>query len=336
LTTRLIGPRLGLNHLYLKHEGLNPTGAFKDRAGALVAALALDASTPGVITASSGNASAAISAYCAASGLLCIVLLEPGNPPAKLRQTLLTGSQVIPVEGLFGRGPEAIRDLILAVASATSLYPGFVWAPVNPYILEGIKTLSYEIVARLPGVPDAVICPVGGGDMFAAQWRGYLELRRAGVIERLPRMIGVQSHSAPPLLDAFCQGLSRVKTLPQASSKISGINVPFSGDHALATAYDSKGLVVGVSDEEVLAMQRRLAEEEGIWVEPAGATPVAALAALRDQGEISAGDRIICVLSGAGFKDAELAAASATAVRQQPVVPFDAQAIASRIGRDFA
>jgi len=336
LTTRVIGPELGLAHLLLKNEGLNPTGAFKDRAGAMVAALALDAGAPGVLTASSGNASAAISAYCAASGLTCTVLLEPGNPPAKLRQTLITGARVIPVEGLFGQGPDAVRDLILAVAEATNLYPGFVWAPVNPYILEGIKSISYEIVARLPGAPDAVICPVGGGDMLAAIWRGFLELRQAGLIHRLPRMIAVQSNSAPPLLEAYRLNANRVATLPSASSKISGINVPFSGDHALAAVYASAGLVVGVTDEEVLAMQRRLAQEEGIWVEPAGAVPVAALATLSSQRDISGDERIVCMLSGAGFKDATLAEAASAAVRGQPVIPFDAPSIANRIASDFA
>lgn len=334
LTTRVIGPELGLDGLILKNEGLNPTGAFKDRAGALVAALALDAGARGVLTASSGNASAAISAYCAAAGLTCTVLLEPGNPPAKLRQTLTTGAQVIPVEGLFSRGPEAVRDLILTVAEATGLYPGFVWAPVNPYILEGIKSIAYEIVARLPGVPDAIICPVGGGDMFTAVWRGFLELQRAGLIGRLPRMIAVQSCSAPPLLEAYRQHENRVKTLSYARSRISGINVPFSGDHALAAVYASAGLVVGVTDDDVLAMQRRLAEEEGIWVEPAGAAPVAALATLSEQAAISGEAYIVCLLSGAGFKDAKLAEEASSAVREQPVVPFDAQRIANHIGQD--
>jgi threonine synthase len=313
----------------LKHEGLNPSGAFKDRTGAMVVALALDAGASGVITASSGNASAAISAYCAATGLKCTVLLEPGNPPAKLRQTITTGARVIPVEGIFSRGPEAISDLIIAIAARTNLYPGFVWAPVNPYILEGIKTISYEIVAQMPGVPDAVICPVGGGDMLAAQWRGYLELQRAGVIEALPRMVAVQSFGAPPLLEAFQQNAAKVPTLPTANSKISGINVPFSGNHALAAVYESVGSVVGVDDEEVYALQRRLAETEGIWVEPAGAAAVAALERLRDQGKVAADDTIVCIMSGAGFKDSKLAAETAAAIGGQPVAPFDAEAIAA-------
>src|SRR5579859_7389865 len=267
--SKRIGAKLGLPNLYFKHEGLNPSGAFKDRAGAMTAALALEAKAAGIITASSGNASSAIAAYSAAAGLKCIILTEPGNPLAKLRQTVATGAKVLLVEGVFARGPEALSDLLIALAERIGYYLGFVWAPVNPYILEGIKTISYEIAGQLSGVPDVVICPAGGGDMFAAQWRGYKELQRAGVIEQLPRMIAVQSVNAPPLVQAFESHLDRVATLPYAQSRISGINVSFSGDHALATLHESNGLAIAVQDDEVLAMQKRLALEEGIWVEPA-------------------------------------------------------------------
>ncbi|MEK9164908.1 MAG: pyridoxal-phosphate dependent enzyme, partial [Chloroflexota bacterium] len=255
IRSRKIGPALGLQNLFFKNEGRNPTGAFKDRAGALAAALALESGAGGVLTASSGNAASAISAYCAAAGLKCLILLEPGNPPAKLRQALATGARVVPVKGIFAHGPDALRELLLQVASQLNFYLAFVWAPINPYILEGIKTISYEIVARLGSAPDAVVAPVGGGDMFAAQWRGYLELKRAGVIAVPPRMLGAQSVSAPPLLEAFRAASARVPTLPYANSKISGINVPFTGDHALAAVRESGGAVVGVTDEDVFAMQ---------------------------------------------------------------------------------
>jgi threonine synthase len=314
----------------MKREGLNPSGAFKDRPAALVAALAQDSSADGVITASSGNASAAIAAYCAAARLGCTVLLEPGNPPAKLRQTILSGARVIPVDGIFRRGPEAVSELILAVAAKARLYPAFVWAPVNPYILEGIKTISYEVVAQLGAAPDVVISPVGGGDMLAAQWRGYLELRRARVIQSLPRMIAVQSSSAPPLYRSFQAGATSVATLPEASSRISGINVPFSGDHALRAVYESGGLVAVLDDDQILAMQSRMATEEGVWVEPVGAAAMAALEQLRDQGDVDPGDSIVCILSGAGFKDGELGGGAAEAISQSSVAPFDADAIVGR------
>src|SRR5579859_5189506 len=200
--SKRIGAKLGLPNLYFKHEGLNPSGAFKDRAGAMTAALALEAKAAGIITASSGNASSAIAAYGAAAGLKCIILMEPGNPMTKLRQTVATGAKVLLIEGVFSHGPQALSALLLTLGERIRHYVGFVWAPVNPYILEGIKTISYEVVNHLSGSPDVLIGPVGGGDMFAAQWRGYRELQRAGVIQKLPRMIGVQSISAPPLVEA--------------------------------------------------------------------------------------------------------------------------------------
>jgi threonine synthase len=297
----------------------------------MVAALAKDAGAAGVVSASSGNASSAIAAYCAAAGLKCIILMEPGNPAAKLRQTLATGARVVLVEGVFAHGPAALAEFLSEVAAQANFYLGFVWAPINPYVLEGIKTIAYEVAAALSGVPDVVVCPVGGGDMFAAQWRGYKELLRAGVIDRLPRMIGVQSESAPPLLEAVRSGAQTVATLPYARSKISGINVPFTGDHALNAVRESGGTVVGIRDEGAFAMQRRLAIEEGIWVEPAGAAPVAALARLLETGEIRADERIVCVMSGAGFKDANLAAGDAERIGNQKTTPFDVGGVVEQI-----
>lgn len=334
IPSRRIGPVLGLRHLYLKNEGLNPTGAFKDRAGAMAVALAQEAGAQGIVTASSGNTSSAMAAYCAAVGLPCIILLEPGNPAAKLRQTLATGAKVLLVEGIFSHGPEVLRDFILAVAARINYYPAFVWAPVNPYILEGIKTISYEIAARLPKDVSTslnIVAPVGGGDMLAAQWRGWRELHRAGVVAHLPRMHGVQSLSAPPLLEAMRTNADHVATLPYANSKISGINVPFTGDHALMAVRESGGGVAGVSDDDIFAMQRRLAVEEGLWVEPASAAPVAALSQLREQRAIHAHEPIVCILSGAGFKDARLAAEEAQAIGEQGTVAFDVKAIAEKV-----
>jgi threonine synthase len=327
IPSRRIAGRVGIKNLFFKHEGCNPSGAFKDRAGALAAALAQEAGAKGVITASSGNAAAALAAYAAAAGLECLILLEPQAPPAKLRQILLTGARVLPVDGLFSRGPDAAADLILRVAGKLSYYPAFAWAPVNPYLVEAMKTISYEVAAKLSGAPDAVVCPAGGGDLVTGQWRGYLELKRAGIIARLPRMIAVQSLCAPPLVEAFQKGIPRVITLPYANSKISGINVAFSGEHALGAARESGGAVVGVEDEDVFAMQRLMAREEGLWVEPVSAAAVTALRSLMAKGLIEKNDRVVCILSGAGFKDSQLSRAEAESISRLPPFPFDADAI---------
>jgi threonine synthase len=331
LASRHLGPSLGLEKLFFKNEGCNPTGAFKDRGAALVVSLALDACAKGIITASSGNAGAAIAAYSAAAGLNCILLLEPGNPPNKLRQALAVGARAITVDGVFSHGPDAIRDLIIALAENLDYYPAFVWAPVNPYILEAFKTISYEMVARLPGTPDVVVCPVGGGDLFSAQWRGYTELKHGGVINTLPRMIAVQSFNAPPLLEAFRSGVEKVVALPYANSKISGINVPFTGDHALAVIRESGGTAAGVKDSSVFKIQQRLGREEGIWVEPASAAPVAALEGLLSKGIIQKNEKVVCIMSGAGFKDTHLAQEESAAVNDLQPAAFDVESILARI-----
>ena len=331
LASRRLKQSLGLSRLYFKNEGCNPTGAFKDRGAALVVSLALDAGAKGVVTASSGNAGAAIAAYSAAAGLKCVLLLEPGNSPNKLRQALATGAKAITVEGVFSHGPRAIKDLIIALAERLEYYPAFIWAPVNPYILEAFKTISYEIVARLPGPPDVVVCPVGGGDLFSAQWRGYQELKRCGIIDTMPRMVAVQSFNAPPLLEAFRSGAEHVATLSYAKSKISGINVPFTGDHALAVIRESGGAAVGVEDDAVFEIQQRLGKEEGIWVEPASAAPVTALEGLLAEGIMQKDERIVCIMSGAGFKDAQLSQKDAEAISNRKPVSFDVGKIAEWI-----
>lgn len=329
LRAQRLGAQLGLERLWLKVEAGNPTGAFKDRAAALITALALEEGRRGVLGASSGNASSALAAYSAAAGLGCLILMEPGNPPPKLRQTLAAGAQVLPVEGIFSRGPQAAVDLLPRLAEELGYYLGFMWAPLNPLPLEGYKTIAYEVVHQLGRPPEAVITPVGGGDLLTGQWRGYGELAHLGVIPQPPPMIAVQAERAAPLLRAFRDGLEHVPTLERAESSVSGINVPYSGDHVLQAVRTSGGTVSAVSDELTLQAQHRLAALEGLWVEPAGAVPVAALPRLLAEGFLKASDTVVCVLSGAGYKDPRLAEAQAQAISRQEPLPYDPELILS-------
>lgn len=328
VASRRLGPSLGLRRLLFKNEGRNPSGSFKDRAGVVAARLAVEAGKKGLVTASTGNSAAAAATYCAASGISCLILLEPGNPPTKTRQILASGAAVIPVEGVFAHGQKGTQALIDQVADSLDFYPAFVWAPVNPYVLEGIKTVSYEVVARLGRAPDVVVCPVGGGDNLAAQWRGYVELQRAGLIDRLPRMVAVQSVAAAPLIRAYQAGADRVAAIDNPHSRLSGLNVPFTGEHALAAVRESKGTCIAVDDDEAFDMQARLAREEGVWAEPASSATVAALPHLLERGYVGPEETIVCFLSGAGWKDQELARAEAELLTSRAPVPFAAEEIA--------
>ena len=304
LRARALERALGLEELYLKNETLNPTGSFKDRGAVVAVARALAEAKPGVITASTGNAAASLAAYCASQGLACLVLSGAGSPPSKLGQALMYGGRCIRVEGLFDVEPQELSSLLVGLSGRLGMYLAFFWAPINPHLLEGMKTIAYETVAQLGGcAPDVVVCPVGGGDGLVGQWRGYQELLQAGVIQQLPRMVGVQSTGAAPLVRSFEGGFDRVAHIEHAQTVASGLQVSFSGDHALRAVRASGGAALAVEDADIISYQSLLARSEGLWAEPSGVISVAALPRLLSRGLIPAHERVVCVITGAGFKD---------------------------------
>jgi len=331
---------LGLPNLFLKNEAVNPTGSFKDRGAVVAIARALADGARGLLTASTGNAAAALAAYCASRRLPCLILFSQGSPLSKLGQALAYGAQCIQVKGLFDAEPQAFIHLLMDLSERLGLGLAFFWAPVNPYLLEGMKTISYEVGAQMQGeTPDVVICPVGGGDGLAGQWRGYQELQRAGVIHRLPRMIGVQPSGAAPLVASFQQGMDRVLPIGEARTIASGLRVTFSGDHALRAIRASGGTAVAVEDSQTLRYQGLLARLEGAWAEPSGAISVAALPSLMETGLIHPQERVACILTGAGFKDRhhDGVAAGATGAETPwtdgvPMAGFDLEEIEARAG----
>jgi threonine synthase len=323
---------VGLSNLFLKNETVNPTGSFKDRGAVIAVGRALADGMRGLLTASTGNAAAALSAYCASQRLRCMVLFSQGSPLGKLRQALAYGAHHIQVKNLFGGKPETFNQLLMGLSERLDLDLAFFWAPTNPYLLEGMKTIAYEIVAQIGGwVPDVVICPVGGGDGLAGQWRGYQELHRAGVIHRLPRMIGVQPSGAAPLVASFQQGADRVLPIEEAHTVASGLQSTFSGDHALRAIRASGGTAIAVEDSQILGFQRLLARLEGVWVEPSGTVSVAALATLVEADLIQPEERVVCILTGAGFKDQHHDGVGATAGDapdvEVPAAEFDLEEI---------
>jgi len=300
LRSKTICNELGLACLYFKDETQNPTGAFKDRGISISVGLALKTKSKGIMTVSSGNAATSLSTYAAACQLPCLVLVDSEASTPKLQQILVMGAQCIKVRGIFERGSEPLCELLSEVSHHLNYWPAFSWAPVNPYSVEGTKTIAYEC-AHI--TPDVVVCPVAGGDNLAGQWKGYKELYNAGVIEKRPRMIGVQPKGSAPLVSAFNRRENHVTPIAKATTVVTGLRTTFSGDHALKAVYESDGCAIEVDDRDTIRCKNRLARLEGIWIESSSAVTVAALPLLIESKFLDRYEKVICVLTGAGHKE---------------------------------
>jgi threonine synthase len=285
-----IGPTIGLDQLYFKYEGLNPSGSFKDRGMALATARAVEAGTRTLLCASTGNTSASASAYAAHCGLRAVVVVPAGGVAAgKLAQALAYGAAIVIVKGSFDRALKLVRQVAdePAVALVNS---------VNPYRIEGQKTAAFEIVEQLGRAPAELYIPVGNAGNITAYWRGFREFAtRSG--SSLPALHGAQAEGAAPLVRG------RPVTRPRTVASAIRIGNPASWTTALAARDESGGTIEAVSDAEIMAAHRRLAREEGLLVEPASAAGVALLIKKAADGTIGSGEPIVCVLTGHGLKD---------------------------------
>jgi len=296
---------LGLKRLHVKNEGENPTGSFKDRGMTVGVSKAVEIGAEKVVCASTGNTSASLAAYAAKAGLECIVLI-PSEKVAlgKLAQAVIYGARVLQIEGSFD---DALRAVVELAQSKTSFY---LLNSINPYRLEGQKTLAYEVWDQLGGrVPDTIIVPVGNAGNISAIWKGFQELNQLGLISNLPKMIGIQAEGASPIAEAFRKGLSRIDpvTNPETVATAIRIGSPASWKKALRAVRGSKGLMETVTDEEILEAQKLLARLEGIFVEPASASSIAGLKKLVEVGAVSREEEVMCVATGHGLKDPEVA-----------------------------
>jgi len=292
---------LGLPNLLLKNEALNPTGSFKDRGICISTAAAIESGAQGVMTISSGNGAASLATYAALCGLKCLVLVDSDASTEKIRQIRFMGAVCLQVKGLFEKGVEPLLSFVEELCGALDFQCAFSFAPVNPYSIEGSKTIAYECA---PFEPDVVVCPAAGGDNLSGQWKGYNELHTAGVLKKLPRMIAVQADGAAPLVEAFHSRAHKVKTLEKMNSDVFSLRTTFSGDHALKALYESGGYALTVTGAQCAEYRRMLAVMEGVWVEKASASVVAALPSLLAQGAIQEKEKVLCVLTGAGYKEA--------------------------------
>lgn len=287
---------LGCREVYLKLEGCNPTGSFKDRGMVVAIAKALEAGSRAVICASTGNTSASAAAYAARAGLEALVLVpERYVALGKLAQAIIYGAKVVMVDGNFDDALRIVREL-------SEKHPVTLVNSVNPYRLQGQKTAAFEVCDSLGGPPDILAIPVGNAGNISAYWMGFKEYRERGRIGHLPRMFGFEAEGAAPIV--------RGQVVPKPETVATAIRIgnPASWKLAVAARDESGGLIDCVSDEEILDAYRLLSGREGIFVEPASAASVAGLRKLVSRGEVDLREsRVVCVLTGNGLKDPDTA-----------------------------
>ena len=302
--------------VWLKYDGANPTGSFKDRGMTLAISKALEEGAKAIVCASTGNTSASAAAYAAKAGLTCAVLVPKGKVAVgKMAQTLVHGARVLEVEGNFDDSLELAKDL-------AERYPVTLVNSVNPFRLQGQKTAAFEIVDALGRAPDLHFVPVGNAGNISSHWLGYSEYLADGVIAEPPQLMGFQAQGAAPIVRG-----EPVKD-PQTIATAIRIGNPASWDKAVAAATQSEGAIGAVTDREILAAYRRLARE-GMFAEPASAASVAGLLHVHAEGKLPSGATIVCILTGHGLKDPEWAIAGAA---NPVVVKPDPAAVAAELG----
>ncbi len=287
--------------VYVKYEGLNPTGSFKDRGMTMAISKAVENGARAVICASTGNTSAAAAAYAARAGLECVVLLPAGKiARGKLAQAFMYGARVVAIDGNFDDALRLVREIgqndIVAIVNS-----------INPHRLQGQKTAAFEIIDSLTDAPDIHILPVGNAGNISAYWMGYQEFHAAGRATKLPRMVGFQAAGSAPIFH------KRIIDSPETLATAIRIGNPASWALAETAISDSGGCIDIVSDEEILAAQQWLAAKEGIFVEPASAASIAGFfkclsnepCAACPVARIAPGSVIVCTVTGHGLKDSE-------------------------------
>ena len=303
--------------IWLKCEGFNPTGSFKDRGMTMAVSKAVEAGSRAIICASTGNTSASAAAYAARAGVRAFVMVPKGAIAlGKLSQAAIHGAKVLTVDGNFDQALTIVRRI-------AEIHPVTLVNSVNPFRLEGQKTAAFEVVDQLGRAPDYHLVPVGNAGNITAYWRGYREYHQAGVIKELPRMIGFQAAGAAPIYE------NRVIEEPRTVATAIKIGNPASWGPALEAMKDSKGWVDVVTDEEILRAYRMLAREEGIFMESASAATVAGLIKTVKAGRVEPGSTLVLTLTGHGLKDPDTALESAS---RPTSVPAEIDAVLQQLG----
>jgi threonine synthase len=297
--------------LYFKYEGLNPTGSFKDRGMVMAVAKAMEEGSQTIMCASTGNTSAAAAAYAARGNLNCIVIIPNNNIAlGKLAQAIIYGAKVIAIEGNFDRALEIVREI-------TAKHPITLVNSVNPYRIEGQKTAAFEVCDQLGKTPDYLAIPVGNAGNITAYWKGFKEYHALGKSQALPKMIGFEAEGAMAIVKG--EPIANPETVATAIR----IGNPASWQGAVNAANESGGQINYVTDEEILCAYQTIASTEGIFAEPASAASIAGVFKLHREGYFKPGDSVVCVLTGHGLKDPNIAIKTVDA---EPLVVQDTEA----------
>ncbi|RCV64534.1 threonine synthase [Methanophagales archaeon] len=295
---------IGIRDLWVKHEGLNPSGSFKDRGMTVGVTKAVELGVGGVACASTGNTSASLAIFAAKAYLPCFVLLPKGKVAlGKVAQAMMHGAKVFSLRGNFD---DALR-VVRALCEEENIY---LLNSVNPYRLEGQKTIAFEVAEKLDWhVPDRLILPVGNAGNISAIYKGFSELNLLGITGEIPKMTGIQAAGAKPVVDAIKAAKAEItpEANPETIASAIRIGDPVNAAKALHAIRDSGGVAESVTDDEITEAQLELARVEGIGVEPASAASIAGLRKLVELGEIAKDERVVCITTGHLLKDPERA-----------------------------
>ncbi|WP_106768491.1 threonine synthase [Paenibacillus faecalis] len=300
---------LGID-LHFKFEGLNPTGSFKDRGMVMAVAKAMEEGSRTIMCASTGNTSAAAAAYAARGGLNCIVIIPNNNIAlGKLAQAMIYGAKVIAIDGNFDRALEIVREI-------TAKHPITLVNSVNPYRIEGQKTAAFEVVDQLGKAPDVLAIPVGNAGNISAYWKGFKEYHAAGKASSLPKMLGFEAEGAMAIVKG--------EPIPDPETVATAIRIgnPASWKTAVMAANESGGQINYVTDDEILEAYRNIASREGIFAEPGSAASIAGVYKMKREGYFKGGETVVCVLTGHGLKDPNIAIST---VKSEPLVVSDTE-----------
>jgi threonine synthase len=304
--------------VHLKVEGLNPTGSFKDRGMTMAVTDAVSRGQRVVLCASTGNTSASAAAYAARAGITCAVLIPQGKiAMGKLAQAVMHGAKIVQIDGNFDDCLELARKMAADFPTIALVNS------VNPVRIEGQKTAAFEIVDALGTAPDVHALPVGNAGNITAYWKGYTEYHSAGITDKLPRMLGTQAAGAAPLV------LGKPVSQPETVATAIRIGSPASWVSAVDAQQQSGGRFLAASDDEILAAYHRVADAEGVFVEPASAAGIAGLLKAIEDGWVTRGSTVVCTVTGNGLKDPDVALKSVPSVSP---VPVDPGAVVARLG----